>query len=324
MRIVMTLLVRDEADVVDEQLRFHLDRGVDFVIATDHLSVDGTSEILRRYEREGYAHVIREERKEHAQPVYVTHMARLAATQFGADWVINADADEFWWPREGSFQEILAAVPNRFGVVIGSWRHFVLRPDSEEPFYERMRWRRPPSREVLNPYGPGIKVLHRADPHVRVGGGNHKAFGRGLVLLRDWVPVEILHFPIRSRAHLEQKFSRTTIGRGRPGPPHWLQVGAELVEGGPDPIYSRFIVEDDELAAGLVDGSFTEDLRVRNVLRGEHVAAEPSLGEDVAIARELSEHREAASYEALSWRLDGLGRRLYAVEGVVELASRNA
>ncbi len=100
----MTLLVRDEADIVDEQLRFHLDRGVDFVIATDHLSADGTSEILRRYEREGYAHVIREERKEHAQPIYVTRMARLAATEFGADWVINADADEFWWPREGSFQ----------------------------------------------------------------------------------------------------------------------------------------------------------------------------------------------------------------------------
>ena len=318
----MTLLVRDEADIVDEQLRFHLDRGVDFVIATDHLSVDGTSEILRRYEREGYAHVIREERKEHAQPVYVTRMARLAAAEFGADWVINADADEFWWPREGSFREILAAVPRRFGVVTGSWRHFVLRPDSEEPFYERMRWRRAPSREAFSPYGPGIKVLHRADPHVRVGGGNHKAFGRGLVLLRDWVPVEILHFPIRSRAHLERKFSRTTIGRGRTGP-HWVRLATELAEGGSDPIYTRYVVDDVQLAAGLADGSFTEDLRVRDVLRGEHVVAELSLGEDVAIARELSEHREAASYEALSWRIDGLERRLGAVEGLVELASRN-
>ena len=317
----MTLLVRDEADIVDEQLRFHLDRGVDFVVATDHLSVDGTSEILRRYEREGYAHVIREERESTHSRCTSRDMARLAATEFGADWVINADADEFWWPREGSFREILAAVPRRFGVVIGSWRHFVLRPDSEEPFYERMRWRRAPSREAFNPYGPGIKVLHRADPHVRVGGGNHKAFGRGLVLLRDWVPVEILHFPIRSRAHLERKFSKKSIARGRPGP-HWVRLATELAEGAPDPIYGRFIVDDDKLAAGLADGSFTEDLRVRAVLRGEHVVAEPSLGEDVAIARELSEHREAASYEALSWRIDGLERRLGAVEGLVELASR--
>ncbi len=179
-----------------------------------------------------------------------------------------------------------------------------------------MRWRRPPSREVFNPYGPGIKVLHRADPHVRVGGGNHKAFGRGLVLLRDWVPVEILHFPIRSRAQLERKFSRTTIGRGRPG----TRIGCRLGDGARR---GRVLIRSTrgsssttiQLAAGLADGSFTEDLRVRDVLRGEHVVAELSLGEDVAIARELSEHREAASYEALSWRIDGLERRLGAVEG---------
>ena len=36
--IVLTLLVRDEIDIVDEFLRYHLELGVDFVVATDHMS----------------------------------------------------------------------------------------------------------------------------------------------------------------------------------------------------------------------------------------------------------------------------------------------
>ena len=53
MRIAMTLVVRDEADIVGTWLDYHLASGVDVVIATDHRSVDGTSEILREHARDG-------------------------------------------------------------------------------------------------------------------------------------------------------------------------------------------------------------------------------------------------------------------------------
>ena len=66
MRVVLTLLVRDEADIVDAHLAFHFAAGVDFVIATDHRSGDGTSEVLEPYAREGVLRVIREESQDGA------------------------------------------------------------------------------------------------------------------------------------------------------------------------------------------------------------------------------------------------------------------
>ena len=108
MKLVMTLLVRDEADIVDAQIAFHLDAGVDFVVATDNRSQDGTTDVLERYAREGYLHLVREAGEDLRQSEWVTRMARLAATDFGADWVLNTDADEFWFPRGGDFRSLFA------------------------------------------------------------------------------------------------------------------------------------------------------------------------------------------------------------------------
>ena len=128
MKLVMSLLVRDEADIVDAQIAYHLHAGVDFVVATDNRSEDATPEILERYAHEGVLHLIREPGDDLRQSEWVTRMARLAGDRLGADWIINADADEFWLAAR-SLKELLCAVPTRFGVVRGAWRNFVPRPD---------------------------------------------------------------------------------------------------------------------------------------------------------------------------------------------------
>ena len=64
-------------------------------------------------------------------------MARLAATEFGADWVLDADADEFWLARGASLKELLAVVPSRFGAVRGAWRTRAA-PHDERFFADRI------------------------------------------------------------------------------------------------------------------------------------------------------------------------------------------
>jgi hypothetical protein len=312
--ICLTLLVRDEIDIVDEFLRYHLELGVDHVIATDHMSADGTQDVLARYEREGRLHLLRETSPTFRQADWVTRMARLAATDFGAQWVINADVDEFWWPRDGSLREVLDSVPPRFGLVHGLWRHFVLRPEDDEAFFERMVVRRAPSVDETSSYVPAFKVAHRADPHVFVGRGNHKAFGSRLVPLRDWVPFEVLHFPVRTTAQLERKYRRreqVDIGLAR----HVEAAVAGFRARGVEAVVAEHVVDDAALAAGLADGSLTMDTRIRDLLRdpASHLPA-PTLADDVAVATEAGKVQPRDSVMRLRGHVGRAERRVSALE----------
>jgi len=271
MKLVMTLLVRDEADVVDEQIAFHLDAGVDFVIATDNRSQDGTTEILERYASEGRLHLIRERGEDLRQSEWVTRMARLAATDFGADWVLNADADEFWWPQGAGFEDLLALVPARYGVVRAAWRNFVPRPDDGRPFSERMTARLCTPAFHHHPLSTHSKSAHRAVADVRVGRGNHEAFGEGLLPLRGWYPLEILHFPVRSLEHCVRKYVTQFVAlekNAEKGIPNHMAEAYEAYRAGRlEEFYEPLVVDDDALAHGVRDGSLAIDTRLRDVLR---------------------------------------------------------
>src|SRR5690242_5453423 len=125
-KLVMALKVRDEEDVLEQNLRYHRAQGVDFFVVTDNASTDGTPEILDRWVRAGLAAVIHEPGDDLAANghKWVTRMAREAATEHGADWVVHGDADEFWWPLEGSLKDTLAAIPPEYGTVVAPRTEF--------------------------------------------------------------------------------------------------------------------------------------------------------------------------------------------------------
>jgi hypothetical protein len=338
MKLVLTVLARDEADVIDAQLAFHLNAGVDYVIATDNNSQDGTTEILEAYAREGLLHLIREPAEGLRQGEWVTRMARLAATDFGADWVINSDADEFWWPRGESLNEVLAAVPDRYGIVQAFWRSFVPRPDDGALFAERMTARLSQNAPINDPtsfYRPVIKVAHRADPRVVVGRGNHALAGSDFRTLTTWHPIEVLHFPLRSRQQWERKVELQgeafTKHIERSGTGYHLK-GYDALQGGRiDQQHASLVVDDNAVARGVEEEALAIDTRLRDVLRAlrrdagarrfalpaeraEPLALpQPSAADDIAYAVEAASLREAYAVRAQR-QLDGLEQRLHSLE----------
>ncbi len=325
MKLVVTVLARDEADVIDAQVAFHLGAGADLVIATDNNSRDGATEILERYQRDGALHLIREPAEGLRQGEWVTRMARLAASDYGADWVINTDADEFWWPRGGSLKEVLAAVPPEYGVVEGFWRSFVPRPDDDRDFAERMTARLSQHAPINDPtsfYRPVVKVAHRADPEITVARGNHALADSTFRTLRTWHPIEVLHFPLRSRAQWMRKVQLQgdafTKHIERSGTGYHLK-GYDALQGGRiDDQHAALVVDDHGLEQGLRDGTLVRDTRLRDALRslrgGQTLTfAPPALADDAEYAVEAAALTEAYAVRAQR-RLDGIEQRLHSLE----------
>lgn len=306
-KLAMTLLVRDEADIVDAQIAYHLAAGVDVVIATDHRSSDGTTEILERHARDGSVHLIREDADRIRQSEWVTRMARLAATEHGADWVLNSDADEFWWPREGTLKDVLGAVPRGYGVVRAVSRVFVPRPGAE-PWPERMTARlalAAPINDPATPYRHVAKAAHRAHPQVVVLQGNHRVAGGGLRELRTWAGLELLHFPLRSEEQVERKHRNTLAAWER-------NLRGDLARsraGSAEAFHARVVVDDAALARGLSTGVLVEDTRLRDALRELRVAPRATASADVSRAVDVAVLDEADGVR-LHRRLDEVAARL--------------
>ncbi len=109
-KLVMTLLVRDEEDIIEENIKFHLNQGVDFIIATDNGSVDKTRKILEKYEKKGALMIIDEPKQDYSQMDWVNRMGKIAFEKYKADAIFHCDADEFWFAKNGSLKDEIAKI----------------------------------------------------------------------------------------------------------------------------------------------------------------------------------------------------------------------
>lgn len=301
MKLAVTLMIRDEADIVQQWLDYHVAQGVDVFVITDNGSTDGTREVLEAFATSGRAEVdLRHDpvhRKQQSETV--TRMAREAHTIHGADWVVNADADEFLMPRDRSltlhdvFERMDPAV-NAFVVPVVN----MVGPLGERGAgLGRLVWRDERNAEQLHAVGliaqPSGNAIHVGDPDVAVVQGNHLVTLPNGGAPAEELALEVYHFPWRSWEQYEHRVD--IAGRAyeanpdlRPSPNHHgMRDYRRLLQGILLPYYAMRHVTDAEAEAG----PFTRDDAVPAFFAGigKPVAG---YGEDVAVpepqARQLS------------------------------------
>ena len=267
----MTLLVRDEEDVLRANMEFHLAQGVDFFIVTDNKSEDSTPDIVREFEHRGVARYIFEGDDDYNQTAWVTRMARLAAQEHAADWVINNDADEFWWPREGNLKSTFAGIEMPDNILVAERHDFIPVVDEQAEFFNDMVYRK---RFSTNAKGKPLppKVAHRAHPEVVVAQGNHWVDEIGESHIVENL-IDIFHFPIRSyqqftnkivkggQAYERNKTSAANVGGT------WRDLYKEYKKNKLIPYYRKQSFSAEQIAEQLRAGELISDHRLADFLR---------------------------------------------------------
>lgn len=197
MKIVMTLMVKNEADILARNIEFHRQQGVSHFLITDHRSSDESLAIASHYEALGLADVFTETSDQFRQGEWVTRMARLASSKHKADWVINSDADEFWLPARGDLLMALSDIdPQVTSLTLPRFNVVYCHTYSDIVLEGKVRYR--------SALAELPKTCHRGDPAIQISEGNHLAVS-GLGQVRRHVAISILHYPVRSYEQFQRK-----------------------------------------------------------------------------------------------------------------------
>jgi hypothetical protein len=332
MKLVVTLMVRDEVDIIAAMVEHHLDQGADLIIATDNGSVDGTTDVLQRYADAGAVELHHDPVHRKQQHAVVTQMARRAFTEFGADWVVNADADEFWAPQDKSLtlRSAFEQIPldlDAFNVPVVN---MVGPPALKGSGIDRLLWRDHRTAEQLQAIGiyaqPTDNAVHRGDPDVVVAQGNHFVSLRSNGQPDPAYALETFHVPWRSWEQFERKVVNT--GRSYEANPdlkpsknhHGMADWRRYVAGR---LFYLFLLRqplEADLVAGESDGSFERDPWLRDHLHG---LADKATCPDLLAA--VLDSSQDGALDAAEHRTDAdLGRLLMELELERDAAVRRA
>ncbi|MGX5680784.1 glycosyltransferase family 2 protein [Schumannella luteola] len=340
--LALTMMVRDEADIVGAMLEHHLRQGVDVFIITENASIDGTADVIRDFARRATVDLRFDPEHRKQQSVRVTEMARDAFTIHGADWVINADADEFWFPvdRSRTLKEVVSELPPELRAFPVPVIDMVGPAAADGSGLDRLVYRDLRPVEEINRVGIHAHatddVLHVGDPDVTVVQGNHYVSIASAGSPPPELAIEVLHLPWRSWRQIASKVGNA--GRAYDSNPeltpspnhHGMRDYRRLQRGTLLGSYLIRMPDPEQLEAGIRDGWFILDRSVADeLLPGlPDVPVDPSTEREQRLLGSFVQELESrvTAAEAERDRLAGLADHLAAENAALRsrLANRIA
>lgn len=258
--IAMLLLVRDEVDIIAQNINFHLRFGIEQFVVTDNGSVDGTREILADFERRlGKSFLIIDE----SEPAYhqaelVNRMIRVAKSRLRPRWIISSDADEFWYPVSGHYDTEMDGTRN---ILQCYWRN--LLPRTDLPWQEFCD-----TGEMPGYHDRMCKLLCLSRGLAGMYVGNHESRSIPGIAARS-ENIHVYHYPIRSYSQFERKIvqgHRAAVKASFAGSAawHWSEYYRAWESGQLPQVYEEMasrnrIAEDDTMARFFRSDAETKD-----------------------------------------------------------------
>ena len=220
-RIAVCAMVRNEADIIESFCR-HAFLYADVLLITDHMSTDGTWEILQKLKGEGLPlYLWRSYESGKHQAAVMTVLMQRAVKEYGADLIVLSDADEFLVSSRGAAKDVrnrLQSLPLLDRP--GSYSLKMITCEFAEPNEDRAAFAlsRKINREV-SPAGVVKVIACRSaveDFGLEVVEGNHGLMSgerrrKGMIMMDvPYVPLEpeelcIVHLPGRSEGQFLSK-----------------------------------------------------------------------------------------------------------------------
>ncbi|GAB6045669.1 hypothetical protein JCM11957_12670 [Caminibacter profundus] len=279
--LTMTILVKNEEDIIEKNIRFHASIGVDSFVVMDNDSSDGTREILENLKKEFEITII-DEKGLYNQAKWMTKLTHIARKKYNPKFLIPNDADEFWW-CDGNLKEKLpnkaVTTVDRFNFLLyeglDSWEKSEYRVENPIFYRKNTQLSNEKISIVLTKISP--KVIIKPLGLLWIRGGNHKAlhlfnfkdYFKHYDKIKRFEKIKVFHYPIRSFEQFKKNIEnrKKLLKYGAKMGPHYRRWVKLLNEGKlEEEFYNNLIFKSENLKTLQKYGIILKDKRMKNCL----------------------------------------------------------